>query len=117
MTRKFFTCPSCHENSSIKTFAPDRVTLEREKGEKFSTTCSHCGEQSTIHVNKVKAEANHLMTYVVSAFCLIVFLFIIFSGLFMNIWILLAVTSLIGLPVAVRQAVEKAATTFNSYQL
>ncbi len=57
------------------------------------------------------------MTYIVSAFCLLVFLFIIVSGLFMNIWILLAVTGMIGLPVAVRQAVEKAATTFNSYQL
>jgi len=91
--------------------------LEREKGEVFSCTCGKCGQHSQVHVNQVKAKADHLMTYVVSAFCLLVFLFVIISGLYTNIWILLAVMGLIGMPVAVRQAMEKAAESFNGYKL
>jgi hypothetical protein len=36
MTRKYFTCPSCHENSYVKTFAPDRVAV-RQAMEKAAT--------------------------------------------------------------------------------
>ena len=115
MTRKYFTCPHCHENSRIRTFAPDRVELEREKGERFSVRCAHCAQEVTRHVNEVKARANHLITYVVTAFCVLAWIMFFLYGL--NLFILLAATSLVGLPMAVHRAVEKSAAVFNDYQL
>lgn len=117
MTTKFFTCPSCKENARLRTFAPDRVELERERGLTFPVSCPHCHQEVVVHVDQVKARANHLVTYVVTAFCALVWFLIFLFGLYLNIFILLAATSLIGLPVAVRKAVERMATTFNEYKL
>ncbi|MFT7121500.1 MAG: transcription elongation factor Elf1 [Neolewinella sp.] len=115
MTLKYFTCPNCHESARIRTFAPDRVELEKEKGERFKANCSHCHQVVDLHVNEVRAKANHTMTFVVIALCTVLWIIIFLFGLYRNIFILLSCTSLIGLPFAVRQATEKQATTFNDY--
>lgn len=117
MTRKFFTCPNCQHQARLKTFAPDRVALERDRGERFRITCITCGQQATIHVNDVTAEANHWPTYAVIALCTVLWFFIFVSGLFLNMFVLLMATSLIGLPFLVRKAVDKQATVFNDYQI
>lgn len=117
MTRKYYNCPNCGKRARLKTFAPDRVALERDRGERFRVTCITCGQQATIHVNDVTADANHLPTYAVVALCTILWVLAFAFGLLTNIFGLLMATSLIGLPVLVRKAVEKQTIVFNEYRL
>jgi hypothetical protein len=117
MTRKYVTCPKCAEATRVSTFSLDRVVLERDQGADVTVICSSWGATFVVHVNEVVARTNHLATYLVTAFGVFTWLVIILSGLYLNSWILLAATGLIGLPAAVRQAAEKMARTFNAYKI
>ncbi|MEM9259346.1 MAG: hypothetical protein AAGA62_06830 [Bacteroidota bacterium] len=117
MIRKYYTCPACQAENRLRTFAPDRVSLEREQGEYFTANCRYCGASEAVHVDRVIARPNYLPAYLVSALCALLWIIIVLFGLYKNLMILLACTSLIGLPFAVRSAIDKAVATFNDYKI
>lgn len=71
LTSKYATCKNCHENFSVSTAATDRVELERDKGPNFPVVCSHCHDRQTIHVNKVKAKPNLMITTIIGGSALV----------------------------------------------
>lgn len=109
MTAKYFTCPSCHENTPFKTMATDRVELEKEKGEFIPAQCGHCYQQLRVHVNDIKAEPNKVIlgagvgAGVVATAALWQLGFIAFAAG--------------ALPVMVYGAQLKAVDTFNGYKI
>lgn len=117
MTTKHFPCPSCRSVNRLRTFATDRVELERELGASFQKTCSHCSASVEVHVNDVRAKPIHLITYTVWGFLLLLVITALLLGLGQNIYGLFLLAGILGLPVMVHRAVEKAATTFNHYKL
>lgn len=109
MTSKYYTCPSCHENTPFKSMATDRVELEKDKGETFRVSCDHCHESRTIHVNDVKAKPNTIVTGIGVAAGI---------GATVALWQLGFVAWISGgLPIIIYAAQRKAADTFNSYKV
>ena len=108
-TVKYYTCRSCHENSRIRTYATDRVDLEREVGERFSSHCQHCGKAGSIHVNDVKAAPNRTVTGIGIAAGVVATVALWQVG-----FIALASGAL---PVIVHTAQSRSADTFNGYKL
>lgn len=109
MTAKYFTCPSCHENTRFKTMATDRVELEKEAGEFISLQCDECYRQLRVHVNDIKAEPNKIITGVGAG-----------AGVVATaaLWQLGFIAFAAGaLPVIVYGAQLKAAETFNGYKI
>lgn len=117
MVTKHFNCPDCHNINRLRTFAPDRVELEREKGIVFAANCSHCHQQVNVHVNKVRARPMNVITYVVWGLVFVILGLAFLMGMFTNIYGLLQAAGIIGIPVLVQKAVHKQADTFNSYHL
>lgn len=109
MTAKYFTCPSCHENTRYKTMATDRVELEKEEGEFISAQCEHCYQQLRVHVNDINAEPNKVILGVGVG-----------AGVVATaaLWQLGVIAWVSGaLPVIVYGAQLKAAETFNGYKI
>lgn len=117
MTTKHTLCPHCASRPRVSTFAPDRVELERERGERFQVDCPYCGETFTTHVNKVVATPNHLPTKIVWAICISIWVVVFITGAWANIFVLILLGGTFGLPVAAHKAVEKSARVFNDYQI
>ena len=117
MTHKHTTCPNCRARIPVSTGAPDRGTYERENGEFLTVTCPECGTVSNVHINKVTARPNHLVTYIVTAAFTLFWIVFFLSGAFTNIFALLLSTSMIGIPALVKKAVDRQADTFNEYKL
>ena len=109
MTRKYYTCSSCHEPTALSTAATDRVGLERDRGESFVATCAHCHKPRSVHVNEVKAQPNPLVTGIAVAAAVTATLALLHIGL-------LAYVSL-AFPVIVYGVQTKEAETFNAYLL
>lgn len=68
-------------------------------------------------MDQVKARPNYLPAYLVTAFCAFLWIIILLFGLYKNLLILLASTSLIGLPFAVYKSIDKMTATFNEYKI
>ncbi|MEM6769184.1 MAG: hypothetical protein AAF597_01255 [Bacteroidota bacterium] len=117
MITKHFTCPLCHSNNRLRTFAPDRVELEKERGETFTATCKHCSKPVSIHVNQVRAKPMKSITFVVSILLVALIVVAFLMGFMTNIYGLLLLSGVLGIPVMVNRAVIKSADTFNSYYL
>ena len=117
MPRKYTTCPHCHEKTRIRTFAPDRVELEKERGERFKIDCTYCQEAIDLHVNQVRAEPNYFAANIVSVLIGLIWLIIFLSGAWANMFVLLLASALIGLPFAFRSAAERVTASFNDYQV
>ena len=108
-TTKYFTCPSCHDNSPVRTYATDRVELERELGENFATRCKHCHKPGSVHVNHVRAAPNRVVTGVGIA-----------AGVIATaaLWQIGFIAFASGaLPVIIYTAQNRSAETFNAYKL
>lgn len=71
MTTKYFTRPSCQENSRFSSSATNPVDLERERGETLSLRCRTCHKPRSVHFNDVKAQANLSITGIVTLVALI----------------------------------------------
>ena len=106
---KYYTCPSCHENSPVKTSATDRVDLERELGESFADRCRHCHKPSSVHVNQVRAAPNRVVTGIGVAAGVVATVALWQVGF-------IAVASG-ALPVIIYTAQNRSADTFNGYKL
>ncbi|WP_116125472.1 hypothetical protein [Lewinella sp. IMCC34183] len=109
MTRKYITCPNCHENTAFRTSATDRVDLERDRGEYFPVACRHCLRPRTAHVNDVNAAPHPAITAAGGA-----------AGVaaIAALWQLGFIAYAAGaLPVIVYRAQVSAAATFNGYKL
>jgi len=117
MPRKYTTCPHCHENTRVRTFAPDRVELEKEKGERFMVKCNNCHETREVHVNQVRAKPNYLAANVVSVLISLIWIIIFISGAWANMFVLLLASALIGLPFAFRHAADRVTASFNNYEV
>lgn len=109
MTSKYYTCKACNENSKIKSMASDRVELERDMGETFRATCTHCHDSRTVHVNDVKAEPNKIVLAAGGLAGVVATVALWQVGF-------IAVISL-ALPGIVYGAQAKAASTFNGYKI
>ena len=117
MTSKHYRCPDCKETVRIRTFAPDRVALERERGERFSETCPSCGSNVSLHVNDVFARALSWPFYLVMGVCVLLVVVYLLFGLAGNIYGLILLGGLFGLPTLARRAANRQAESFNAYQL
>ncbi|OAV43996.1 hypothetical protein [Lewinella sp. 4G2] len=111
MNAPYFTCTNCHEDTRYKSYATDRVELEREDGTELRVTCSHCHESKTIHPNDISAAPNKVIPIVVGVIVAILMLVLFYMG-----WILISAI-LIGAPFAVWAAQQKSAANFNGYRI
>ena len=108
-TTKYYTCPSCHENTPVKTYATDRVDLERDLGETFASRCKHCHKPGSVHVNQVRALPNRMVTGLGVA-----------AGVAATaaLWKIGFIAFASGaLPVIIYTAQNRSADTFNAYKL
>ena len=110
-------CPHCFHRNRIRSFAPDRVTLERERGEEVSFVCSDCGNNATVHINKVEARPRTWPVTIVWLICGTLFAVVILTGAWANIFVLLLLGGIFGLPFAAKNAVAKSARVFNDYRI
>ena len=115
MIRTFARCPACGHAIRVRTFSPDRVTLARERGERFPLTCPACGTRSEVHVNDVRATPNHFITYIITGVAAVLTVIVLFSV--WNIYVLILLGGVLSLPAMVRHAINRAAETFNGYAL
>ncbi len=89
--------------------ATDRVELEKEQGETFRLSCSHCYESKTVHVNDIKAKPNLIVTGIGVAAGI---------GATVAMWNLGFIASISGgLPIIIYAAQRRAAETFNGYRV
>ena len=55
------SCEECKEEITIKSYAPTRPELEKDKGERFEVRCNQCRKRQKKHVNDVRAKPNQVI--------------------------------------------------------
>ena len=60
-----YNCPKCYKLNKVKERASNRYKLYEKIGGELDVKCSHCGQESKIHINRVYAKVDPVVLSVV----------------------------------------------------
>lgn len=105
----FTYCSSCKKAIKIKSSAPSRPELARDKGDEFYVNCQNCGVNKKTHVNDVFARPNKIYTLIGLGVSFVVTAFL---------WNVLGAVGTIsfGIPFIVWRQQASATNAFNRYR-
>ena len=108
---KLYTyCKSCKAEIYIKSSAPSRAELEREKGLEFDINCENCGNLEKKHVNDIKAKPSR------TAILIVIIIVIIVTVVLWKYYGIIGTISGI-IPLLFWKEQMKSSKLFNSYML
>lgn len=106
----FTYCNSCKQEIKVKSSAPTRSELSRDKGDEFYVNCQNCGVNIKKHVNDISAKPSIVYALIALGVSAIVTFFL---------WNILGLvgTISIGIPFLAWRQQASSANAFNSFRI